>query len=103
MSNGWLSGGKPTGNFWRDHSLSIVIAAILAAQTIYCLWSGHWVWVDDQQTHQQKPASGWPSDFWIWWTWEYFLSVVADTYGVILIVLLSKWLREVGSSESNDS
>jgi hypothetical protein len=35
----------------------------------------------------------------MWWGWEYNISVVADTYCVLLIVLLSKWLREVGSAE----
>jgi hypothetical protein len=31
------------------------------------------------------------------------VSLVADTYGVLLIVLLSKWLREVGSAEDAGS
>ena len=40
-------------------------------------------------------------EFWAWWGWEYNVSLVADTFGVLLIVLLSKWLYEEGSAESN--
>jgi hypothetical protein len=36
----------------------------------------------------------------VWWGWEYQVSLVADTYGVILVVLLTKWLYERGSAES---
>jgi hypothetical protein len=85
--------------FYR-HSLSIVLAALLLAQTAHAVWVGHWVWIHDTQTHGGA-AIGWPSEFWIWWSWEYNVSLVADTFGVILIVLLSKWLYEQGSDEVN--
>ena len=54
----------------------------------------------DTHTHGDH-AKGWPSDFWIWWSWEYNVSLLADTFGVILIVLLTKWLYEQGSEESH--
>ena len=91
---------EPTGVWWRDHSLSMVLATVLISQTAYAIWSGHYVWLQDSRTHGDK-VSGWPADFWIWWSWEYNVSLVADTFGVILIVLLSKWFYERGSSESN--
>lgn len=93
----------PTGVWWRDHSLSLVLAAVLVVQTAYAVWAGHRVWLLDQADHGAPGASGWPSDFWLWWSWEYNVSLVADTYGVILIVLLTKWLYEEGSEESNGS
>ena len=91
-------GKRKTGSwFWR-HSLSIVLATLLILQTAHALWAGHYVWLTDQRDHGSK-VTGWPSDFWIWWSWEYNVSLVADTFGVILIVLLTKWLYEEGSDE----
>lgn len=81
---------KPTGNWWRDHSLSLVLAAILIAQTVLAIWLG-------AQVYQAEDL---PVDFWVWWAWEYNVSLVADTFGVLLIVLLSKVFRERGSAES---
>lgn len=88
------------GVWWRDHSLSLVIGAILLAQTVYALWSGAYVFSHERPLGDAVGA--WSGGFWVWWSWEYSISVLADTYGVLLIVLLSKWLREVGSSESTD-
>ena len=94
---GLLGFRRREGNFWQRHSLSIVLAAILAVQTVLAILAGHHVWVGEQTTHGQPLDA---SEFWIWWFWEYNLSIVADTYGVILIVLLSKNLEEAGSAES---
>ena len=89
---------KPaSGVWWRDHSLSLVIAALLLAQTVWALITGAYVFAREQPFGSDVVA--WSGGFWIWWSWEYSISLVADTYGVLLIVLLSKWLREVGSSE----
>ena len=92
---------KPTGLWWRDHSLSLVLAVILVLQTAYAVWAGHEVWLTEQVDHGSQGVTGWPGDFWVWWSWEYNISLVADTYGVILIVLLTKWLYEEGSDEGN--
>lgn len=77
----------------------MVLATILVVQTAFALWAGHQVWLTESRDHGSN-VNGWPSDFWIWWSWEYNVSLVADTFGVILIVLLSKWFYEVGSAES---
>lgn len=101
MASGLFEKKQRSGVWWRDHSLSIIIAGILVLQTIYALWSGAFVF-----SHEAPFGSGigaWTKDFWVWWSWEYNVSVVADTYGVLLIVLLSKWFREVGSSEDAKS
>lgn len=89
---------EPTGKWWRDHSLSLVLGTILVVQTAHAVWAGHSVWVADQRDHGSK-VGGWPSEFWIWWSWEYNISLVADTFGVILVVLLTKWFYERGSDE----
>lgn len=99
MASGLFQKKAPTGSWWRDHSLSIVLFAIMALQTGLAVWTGVEVWV-----HEQPFGSGdrWSRGFWIWWVWEYNVSLVADSFGVLLIVLLSKWFKEVGSAESND-
>lgn len=89
---------KRTGVWWRDHSLSLVIGAILLVQTGWVLYTGHAEWVSAQQDHS-APAAGWPWEFWQWWSFEFVNSLVADTYGVLLIVLLTKWFYERGSDE----
>jgi hypothetical protein len=91
VSGGLFPRREPTGVWWRDHSLSIVLGVLLAAQTVYCLWAGRLVYEAEQLD----------VPFWIWWSFEYQMSLVADTFGVALIVVLSKWLREEGSAESN--
>ncbi|WAB83721.1 hypothetical protein OVN20_11840 [Microcella daejeonensis] len=91
-------GARTEGSFWQRHSLSIVLASILVVQTVLALLAGHHVWVGEQEAMDQPLEIG---EFWIWFFWEYNLSIVADTYGVILIVLLSKRLVEKGSAESN--
>ncbi|KQV26650.1 MULTISPECIES: hypothetical protein [unclassified Microcella] len=91
-------GARTEGSFWQRHSLSIVLAAILVVQTLVAVLAGHHVWVGEQE-HAGAPLEA--SEFWIWFFWEYNISIVADTYGVILIVLLSKRLVEKGSAESN--
>ncbi|HWB89054.1 MAG TPA: hypothetical protein VG872_07550 [Acidimicrobiia bacterium] len=97
MPSGLFEKKERSGVWWRDHSLSIIIGLILLVQTIYALWSGAYVFAREQPLGAD--VAPWSGGFWMWWGWEYNISVVADTYGVLLIVLLSKWLREVGSAE----
>lgn len=97
MASGLFQKKEPTGVWWRDHSLSLVLGSIMAAQTVYALWAGVYVWTREQPLGS-LPA--WGEAFWMWWGWEYNISLVADTFGVLLIVMLSKWLKEVGSAES---
>lgn len=91
---------EPTGNWFRDHSLGLTLTGLLLAQTIYCVWSGAYVW-NREQPFGQVPV--YSDQFWVWWSFEYNTSLVADTFGVWLIVYLSKFLYERGSSESQDS
>jgi hypothetical protein len=90
-------GAARQGSFLQRHSLSLVLAAILVVQTGIALWTGHHVWIGEQTTHGDPLDY---AEFWIWFVWEYNISLVADTFGVILIVLLSKRLEEEGSAES---
>jgi hypothetical protein len=90
---------EPTGVWWRDHSLSLVIAAILTLQLTMVLGFGWLRYSSDQRMHSQPiEMRGYLVEV---AAYELPLSLVADTYGVLLIVVLSKWLRERGSAESN--
>lgn len=84
----------------KRHSLSLVLTALLIAQTIHAILAGIYVWNREQPLGDDIAALG--REFWIWWSWEYNVSLVADTFGVLLIVVLSKWLYEEGSAENGD-
>ena len=98
MASGLFEKKQGTGIWWRDHSLSLVIGAILVVQTVHAMLAGSYVFAREQPLGAGVPP--WSLGYWVWWSWEYAVSLVADTYGVLLIVLLSKWFREVGSSEN---
>jgi hypothetical protein len=84
----------------KRHSLSLVLTALLIVQTVHAIVAGVYVWNREQPLGDGIPAFG--SEFWIWWSWEYNVSLVADTFGVLLIVVLSKWLYEEGSAENGE-
>lgn len=85
----------------KRHSLSLVLIALMTAQTGHAIWAGAYVFSREQPLGQGIPTFG--REFWAWWSWEYNISLVADTFGVLLIVMLSKWLYEQGSAESSQS
>jgi hypothetical protein len=87
--------------WFKRHSLSLVLTALLVAQTVLAIFSGVYVWNREQPLGDGIAALG--PEFWIWWTWEYNISLVADTFGVLLIVVLSKWLYEQGSAENGEN
>lgn len=90
----------PEHHWIKRHSLSIVLAVLLTMQTVYAVVAGVYVWDREQPLGEGLASLG--TEFWIWWSWEYNVSLVADTFGVLLIVMLSKWLYESGSAESKD-
>lgn len=98
MSGGLFPPRQRSGVWWRDHSLSLVVGAILLVQTVWVVYSGHVEWLSQQRDHGGG-ETGWPLEFWQWWSFEFVNSLVADTYGVLLIVLLTKWFYERGSDE----
>ena len=102
MSAGLLSGKRKFQGSWvRDHSLSLVLVAILVVQSVVYHFTELPEWVGDQQAHGQ-PTGLWP-DYWVHYTAEWMVSVLADTYGALILVLLTKWFFEQGSAESEGS
>jgi len=84
----------------KQHSLGLTLGIMLTVQTLYAVWSGVYVFSREEPFGPGVPTLG--REFWAWWSWEYNISLVADTFGVLLIVMLSKWLYEQDSSESTD-
>ncbi|QIN94138.1 hypothetical protein PP459_gp095 [Streptomyces phage Wakanda] len=88
------------GSFWRRHSLSLALLALFLIQSVIVWTSGYSDWAAEQQASKQ-PVEIWP-DFVIFYVYEMTVSLVADTYGALLLVLFAKWFYEQGSPESND-
>ncbi|UMO76364.1 membrane protein [Streptomyces phage Tomas] len=88
------------GSFVRRHSLSLALFFVFCAQSIIVWFSGYEDWSSDQQAQHQQVAI-WP-DYLIHYVYEMAVSLVADTYGALLLVLFAKWFYEKGSPESGD-
>lgn len=93
------------GRRWADHdnwllrhSLSIVLVVILLLQSVAFHFTRLPEWVAEQTAHSESTAL-WPG-YWLHYTSEWFVSVLADTYGALLLVVLTKWFYEQGSEES---
>ncbi len=87
--------------WWFRHSLSLILVALLVIQTVVFHFTELPDWTAQQQAHGDSTAL-WPA-YWLHFTAEWFVSVLADTYGALLLVLLTKWFYEEGSAESQDS
>jgi hypothetical protein len=83
---------EATGKWWIDHSLSLALGGLLALWMVATFSLG--------MHHYQSEQPEYP--FWSWFWFEWFTSTLADVFGTLLIVLLSKRLYERGSAESKD-
>jgi hypothetical protein len=84
--------------WWLRHSLSLVLVVILVAQSVAFHFTEVPNWTSEQTAHGE-PTGLWPA-YWLHYAAEWFVSVLADTYGALLLVVLTKWFYEQGSSES---
>lgn len=83
----------------KRHSLSLALVGFVLAQLLTTLVTGHRDWVTEEAAHG-KTVSGWPTEFWWHWGYDYATSLAAEPWGVLVIVMLSKWLYEAKSAES---
>jgi hypothetical protein len=91
---------KLRGSFIKNHSLSLALLTLFLVQSVIVWTVGYSDWAAEQQASKQ-PVAIWP-DFVIYYVYEMTVSIVADTYGALLLVLFAKWFYEQGSPESND-
>jgi hypothetical protein len=81
--------------WWREHSLSLVLIAIFLGQSIFYWFTGLADW-----RREYPNGSLWPGYLTHYFS-EMTVSILADTYGAVLLVLFTKWFWERGSAESN--
>lgn len=87
-----------TNKSWiKRHSLSLALLAVLLLQGVVTVITGYPEWLSEQQAHHQPVQF---FDFVIWFIFEMTVSVIADTYGALLLVLFAKWFYEHGSPET---
>lgn len=79
----------------RSHSLSLVILAGLIAMLAGTLLLGPGQYMQDRQT---TTLDG----FWSWWGFETILSLEADVWGALILILGTRWLWQRGSAEAFD-
>lgn len=104
-----FGGGNQTLR-WQDeddpwikrHGLSLAVSAVFLVQALSTIWAGHIEWIKDASDHGQV-VSGWPTDFWTFWAWDYLTSIAAEPWGFLVGVLFTKWLYEQKSAESNQT
>lgn len=70
------------------------------AFTVTTLVTGWFEFSAEEEQHGGRATAG---GFALWWAFEYSMSLVADVFGAILLVVLTKRLREIGSAEDKDS
>lgn len=96
------------GRRWADHdnwilrhSLSLVLIALLVTQSVVFHFTSLPDWTAEQSAHGDSTRL-WPGYWQHYWA-EWFVSILADTYGALLLVVLTKWFYESGSAESKDA
>jgi hypothetical protein len=87
--------------WYKRHGLSLVLGSILIVQSVAYWFTRYPSWVDEERRHGVTSPAVWP-DFVLHYSSEYLVSILADTYGAVLLVVFTKWFYETGSKESND-
>ena len=77
----------------REHSLSLVLLALLLSMISSTLMMG-----PAQYRAQGIQGVG----FWQWWLFQTILSLEADVWGALILVVFTKWLWERRSAEAHD-
>lgn len=85
--------------FLRRHSLTLILTVILFGQFVIYTYFAWRHFTDDQVAHGQTATF---ASFATYWIAETQLSMLADTFGALLLVLATKYFYETGSAESND-
>lgn len=94
----WQEPGQP----WiRRHSLSVFLGTLLIVQMVGYHFTVLPEWTSEQTAHNESTAL-WPA-YWLHYASESLISLLADTYGAVLLILAAKYFYEEGSPESGDA
>lgn len=83
----------------KRHSLSLALVVVLVIQATIVGFTGWEQFIADAQAHKEPVQM---VAFAIWFVYEMTVSIIADTYGALLLVLFAKWFYEEGSPESKE-
>jgi hypothetical protein len=83
----------------REHSLSLVFAFLYLAFSTATVFFGQIEFTSEQEMHGLPYRAG---EFWQWWGFEYTMSLVADLFGALALVVFTKRFYERGSAESRE-
>ena len=89
---------KDNKNWLKRHSLSLALIAVFIVQAVIVLVTGYPEYAAEAAAHNEPVEM---ADFSIWFIYEMTVSIIADTYGALLLVLFAKWFYEEGSPESD--
>lgn len=87
----------------KKHGLSLILVSILVLQSVDYFFIGHKNWTEQQRVYAKilgEPAKLSYGEYLSTYRAEMMVSLLADTYGAILLVILTKKFREAGSAES---
>ena len=84
-------------NWFKRHSLSLALVAVFMVQALIVLVTGYPEYAAEAAAHNEEVKT---LDFTIWFVYEMTVSIIADTYGALLLVMFAKWFYEEGSPES---
>jgi hypothetical protein len=85
-------------NFVKEHSLSLILGMILLTMLTFQFFAGYAEWSNEQNAHKEPLVF---RDYLTHYASETVLSLEADVFGAIVLVLFTKWFFERGSAESN--
>lgn len=77
---------------WRRHGLSLTLVTALSAMMGVTLLLGP----------AQFRAQGMQGSYWAWWVFQTLLSLEADVFGALILVVGTRFLWERGSAEAHD-
>lgn len=90
--------------FIKQHSLSLILFTVLLLQSVDYFFVGYRNWKTQEKVYSkilnEEPQINY-SEYLDTYRAEMMVSILADTYGAILLVVLTKHFREKGSAESN--
>ena len=82
----------------RRHSLSLALVVLLLGMIGTTLVMGP----AQYRAEFQLPVITDRGDYWRWWAYETVLSLEADVWGALILVVLTARLWERGSAEAHD-
>ena len=82
---------------WREHQLATILIALFLAQSVAYWFVHHGEWVAEARTHGDKAdLLGYTQHY----ASEMLVSILADTYGAILVVVFFALFREKWQSSN---